>query len=240
MPLKVCPFSIAVFIGTAAGIVYYKQQQQRVKQEQSNDATPDKLPLPKCHVVFVLGAPGVGKGTQCSLLTQRLTKDHWEHLSAGDLLRAERNKSNSQLGSEINACINAGKLVDSKITCKLLENAMKDSYAKNKTTHFLIDGFPRSVQNNNAWLATMSHHQIDCVLDFQCPKETLIGRLLERGKTSGRSDDTLETIQKRFDTFVQETAPILEHYRNETNVPVHTILSDQDVESVYKNTVQYF
>ena len=196
-----------------------------------------------CQVVFVLGAPGVGKGTQCQLLTERLTPTKWVHLSAGDLLRAERSKRNSRLADEINACIAAGNLVRSEVTCQLLEHAMREAYNQENgggATHFLVDGFPRSQANADAWEATMSHHRVQFVLDFECSEEILVGRLLERGKTTGRSDDNLETVRKRFRTFQNETAPILEYYRKGESIPVYTIATDKAVEDVYQETVKYF
>lgn len=163
------------------------------------------------------------------------------HLSAGDLLRAERQKVSSVLADEINACLAAGKLVASEVTCQLLANAMLESYRKDGCSHFLIDGFPRSKSNADAWEATMKQHShIVCVLDFECPEETLIGRLLERGKSSGRSDDNLATVKARFGTFQNETAPILNYYRHHSPIPVYTIATDKPVEAVYRDTVKYF
>ena len=239
--LKICPFSVVVFIGTAAAFVLHEQRKiQRSSTALKAIPTTDVVSFPSCNVVFVLVAPGVGKGTQCQLICERLTTPtRWVHLSAGDLLRAERNKAQSELGDEINACIAAGQLVRSEITCQLLENAMRSAYAKDKTTHFLIDGYPRSQSNMDVWVETMQQHTMTAVLDFVCPEETLIGRLLERGKSSGRVDDNLATVQKRFDTFRRETAPILEWFRTSSSIPVHTIPTDKPVEDVYKDTVTY-
>jgi len=93
----------------------------------------------KAVVIFVLGGPGAGKGTQCTLLAQ-----HYPglvHLSAGDLLRAERQRPGSQYGDLINTCIAEGRIVPMHITIGLLERAMAASGAG----RFLIDGFPRDV-----------------------------------------------------------------------------------------------
>ena len=187
----------------------------------------------------------LGKGTQCQLLCSRVQSPQWVHLSAGDLLRAERQKTNSALATEINACLATGKLVPSQITCQLLINAMKDHYLQSpNVTHFLIDGFPRSQSNADEWICATTtateHYSVQFILNFECPEETLIGRLLERGKSSGRTDDNLTTVKARFQTFQNETAPILEYYRHSTNIPVYTIAADQPVESVYQNTVRYF
>jgi UMP-CMP kinase len=140
-----CPFSYGMFLGTATVVVLLlKKQQRRQEQEQEQvqirqtqepplPLFPPSLSLPvSCEVVFVLGGPGAGKGTQCQLLQQRLKggigedgscHQRWVHLSAGDLLRAER-QAGGPLGDLINAKITAGELVPSHITCQCLEKAM--------------------------------------------------------------------------------------------------------------------
>jgi UMP-CMP kinase len=197
--------------------------------------------MPVCQVVFVLGGPGAGKGTQCQLLTERHA-GQWAHLSAGDLLRAERG-AGGPLGDLINAKIASGALVPSSITVRLLENAMaKAAFPQDGgggITKFLIDGFPRSFENMDAWTDTMRHHSILFVLHFECPEEVLVGRLLERGQTSGRNDDTIDVIRKRFQTFQQETMPIVEDLEKR-GTTVHKIASDQSVEQVYTRTVALF
>lgn len=99
--------------------------------------------------------------------------------SLGGMLRAERQKSGSALADEINACIADGKLVSSAVTCQLLENAMQAAHDAHGSLHFLIDGFPRSQSNADAWDATVAQRShsttnIVCVLAIECPEETLI------------------------------------------------------------------
>lgn len=94
---------------------------------------------PLMQVVFVLGGPGSGKGTNC----ERIVKDFgYVHLSAGDLLRAER-ASGSELAEMINTYIKEGKIVPAEVTVRLLKAAME----KCETKKFLIDGFPRGKLN---------------------------------------------------------------------------------------------
>jgi UMP-CMP kinase len=215
---------------------------------------------------------------------QKQQQPTWVHLSAGDLLRAERAKGSdhSTLAKEINQYIDAGQLVPSHITCQLLINAMIEAYCSSNhvhqqqqehtssaATHFLIDGFPRSQNNLDAWntmttmvdtnndtkpsQSTKFTYHVQFVLNYTCPEETLIGRILERGKTQARTDDNITTIQARFRTFDKETKPILDYYQQRytstdgdgvsdttTNVPVYTIPTDQSVEAVYQQTIQYF
>lgn len=125
---------------------------------------------------------------------------------AGDLLRAERNRPGSQVGELINSYIKEGKIVPMEITISLLEQAMKESGA----SRFLIDGFPRKMDQAEKFEETVVLSKM--VLFFDCPEEVMEKRLLKRGETSGRVDDNLESIRKRFQTFVEQSFPVVEHY----------------------------
>jgi len=164
--------------------------------------------MSKYNVVFVLGGPGAGKGTQCAKIVEEFK---YVHLSAGDLLREERSEASSQYGKLIDDHIKAGTIVPVEITCSLLERAMKNSGKQN----FLIDGFPRNENNLQGWENEMNDKvDVNFVLYFSCPLETCTERCLARGAGgSGRADDNLETLKKRFNTFLNETMPIVEHYK---------------------------
>ncbi|CAH8449976.1 unnamed protein product [Schistosoma curassoni] len=95
--------------------------------------------LAKAKVVFVLGGPGSGKGTQCEKLVQKF---HFNHLSSGDLLRAEV-QSGSPKGKELKAMMERGELVPLEVVLALLKEAMIKLVDKN--CHFLIDGYPREL-----------------------------------------------------------------------------------------------
>lgn len=130
----------------------------------------------------------------------------------------------------------AGKLVPSHVTCQLIELGMQRAYEERGTTKFLIDGFPRSLENLQAWndSATASQHNVVFCLNLECPQEVLVGRLLERGKQgSGRVDDTPQVITKRFESHVQETAPIIQAYQHLGKLK--TVASDRQVELVYQD-----
>lgn len=161
----------------------------------------------KPKVVFVLGGPGAGKGTQCQKIVQHFG---YVHLSAGDLLREERKRPGSQFGELIETYIREGKIVPVEITCSLLENAMETS-GKDK---FLIDGFPRNQNNLEGWNKALSDKiQLQFVLFFDCPLEICLERCLKRGESgSGRSDDNADSLKKRFNTYLNETKPIIDHY----------------------------
>ncbi|KAG2501792.1 hypothetical protein HYH03_000292 [Edaphochlamys debaryana] len=162
---------------------------------------PGSLPA-DAQIVFVLGGPGSGKGTQCDKI-----KADFEcvHLSAGDLLRAEVS-SGSEIGQKCEALMKEGKLVPVAVTLNLLKRDMIQSGGK----FFLIDGFPRAMDQADAFEKAIK--PCEAVLFFDCPEEEMEKRLLKRGETSGRSDDNAETIRKRFKTFVEQSLPVKEHY----------------------------
>lgn len=162
-------------------------------------------------VVFVLGGPGSGKGTNCTKIVENFG---YVHLSAGDLLRAER-ESGSPLAEMINTYIKEGKIVPAEVTVRLLRNAMESS----GNSKFLIDGFPRDMQNLECWRENMSAiTDVQFLLFLDCPHEVMTARLLERGKTSGRSDDNEESVRKRLITYEQSTRPIIDAFRAEGRV----------------------
>lgn len=180
-------------------------------------------------VVFVLGGPGAGKGTQCS----RLVKDyHFIHLSAGDLLRAEQNREGSQFGSLINHYITEGLIVPQEITITLLKNSIEENYKKGNTK-FLVDGFPRKMDQAITFEEIIVPSKF--VLFFDCPEDVMLKRLMERGKTSGRVDDNVESIKKRFKTFEETSMPVINMFASKNKVI--KINCDQSVDEVY-NDVQ--
>ncbi|OTA64648.1 UMP-CMP kinase [Hypoxylon sp. EC38] len=166
-------------------------------------------------VIFVLGGPGAGKGTQCERLVSRYG---FAHLSAGDLLRAEQNRPNSEFGELIRTHIRNGTIVPMEVTIALLENAMREilSSSSSKRGKFLIDGFPRKLDQAIKFEEAVVPARF--VLFFDCPEEEMERRLLERGKTSGREDDNAESIRKRFRTFVETSMPVVEYFEKQDRV----------------------
>ncbi|CDK28992.1 unnamed protein product [Kuraishia capsulata CBS 1993] len=176
-------------------------------------------------VLFVLGGPGSGKGTQCAKLVAGYG---FVHLSAGDLLRAEQQRPGSKYGELIAQYIKDGQIVPQEITIALLEQAMKEEFGKGKTK-FLIDGFPRKMDQAITFEEQVA--QSSFTLFFDCPEAVMLKRLLERGKTSGRTDDNAETISKRFKTFVETSYPVVEYFDKQGKVI--RLSCDQPVETVY-------
>lgn len=160
-------------------------------------------------VVFVLGGPGAGKGTQCENIVKHC--EGWGHISAGDCLREEKANPDSPDGKLINERIKEGKIVPAEITVRLMLKKMKSSEGKTK---FLIDGFPRNQDNVDTWEKEVGKSaRVKGVFFFDTTEQVMEERLLERGKTSGRSDDNIEAIRKRFKTYVEESYPIIEQYK---------------------------
>lgn len=180
-------------------------------EEQKPTFSPDDV-----TVVFVLGGPGAGKGTQCARLVETYG---FSHLSAGDLLRAEQNRPGSEFGQLIKDYIRDGLIVPMEVTVKLLENAMKEVIAKNPNKtgqRFLIDGFPRKMDQAVAFEQAICVAKL--VLFYDCPEAEMERRLMERGKTSGRADDNAESIRKRFRTFIETSMPVVDVYSKDGKV----------------------
>jgi UMP-CMP kinase len=152
---------------------------------------------------FILGGPGAGKGTLCSLLSSKVSGV--QHFSAGDLLRAERDKGteNAQL---INDYIREGLIVPREITIALLKDAMDASPA----TIYLIDGFPRAVDQAEAFEQIVTPGRA-CIY-LVCTEEVMEQRILGRGRESGRIDDNPESLRKRFHVFEEATMPVIKSF----------------------------
>ncbi|XP_012255808.3 UMP-CMP kinase [Athalia rosae] len=188
--------------------------------------TMSSVTIPK--VIFVLGGPGAGKGTQCA---KAVEKFGYVHLSAGELLREEQHKTGSKLGEMIEKHMVDGTIVPVEVTCSLLAQAM-DKFAGST---FLIDGFPRNTDNLEGWNRIMSDKvNLVAVLFFDCSKETCIERCLRRGETgSGRSDDNEATLMKRYQTYLNATLPIIQHYEKEGLV--HKIDASKPSDEVFED-----
>ncbi|GJN29906.1 hypothetical protein PR202_gb18169 [Eleusine coracana subsp. coracana] len=158
-------------------------------------------PGKKITIVFVLGGPGSGKGTQCSKIASQFG---FTHLSAGELLREEA-KSDTEQGIMIKNLMHQGKLVPSEIIVTLLLKAMLQS----GSDRFLVDGFPRNEENRQAY-EKIINIEPEFILFIDCPKEELERRILSRNQ--GRDDDNIDTIRRRFEVFQEATLPVVQYY----------------------------
>ena len=156
--------------------------------------------------IVLLGAPGAGKGTQAADLAKKFGIPH---ISTGDLFR-HNISTGTELGLEAKKYLDAGDLVPATLTNKLVDARLDDA---DVSDGFILDGFPRSVEQADALKQMLGRRdlKLDAVLEFRVPEDELVARLLGRG----RPDDTEEIIRNRFKVYRDETAPLLDYYRDE-------------------------
>ena len=160
--------------------------------------------------LVLFGPPGSGKGTQSENI---IKKYGYAHISTGDVLRAET-ANQTALGVEAKKYMDAGQLVPDSLIIDMLAKTM-DSYTDAKG--IIFDGFPRTVAQAQALKEMLAKRGADVtvMINLQVDNDELTKRLLERGKTSGRSDDHLETIKKRLDSYNNQTAPVIDFYKED-------------------------
>ncbi|MGQ4597236.1 adenylate kinase [Nocardia sp. R6R-6] len=153
--------------------------------------------------VVLLGPPGAGKGTQAVLLSEKLGVPH---ISTGDLFRANIDQQ-TPLGREAQKYMNAGDLVPSDVTNRMVEARVNEPDA---ATGFVLDGYPRTVDQADALEKILKDMDttLDAVLCFVVPEDTVVDRMLARG----RNDDNEDVIRNRLRVYREETEPLLEHY----------------------------
>ena len=162
--------------------------------------------------IILFGPPGAGKGTQSKYLVNKLNAFQ---ISTGDLLREEI-KKNSDIGKEITNDMKNGKFISDDIVNKLIENLISDPQKKNK---LIFDGYPRSLDQakNLDSLLNDSEQKIGFVFYLNVNKETIVKRLEKRKFIEKRTDDDLDTILKRYDTYMETTKPVLDFYSKKNN-----------------------
>ena len=159
--------------------------------------------------LILFGPPGSGKGTQSDKLVEKYSLIH---LSTGNLLRGEI-ACKTPLGIEAQNFMDKGQLVPDEVVIGIIGNCLDDH---KDARGFLFDGFPRTVAQAEALdkLLELKKTSINLVLALEVSDKELARRLINRGKTSGRSDDVDESvIKKRFAVYNNETAPVAEYYK---------------------------
>ena len=162
--------------------------------------------------LILFGPPGAGKGTQAKYLVNKLNAFQ---ISTGDMLRDEIQKD-SEIGKKIINDMNDGKFVNDDIVNKLIKNVIFDPQKKNK---LIFDGYPRSLSQakNLNLLLKDSGQKIDFIFFLNVDKDTIIKRIEKRKILENRLDDELNTILKRYDTYMETTKPILNFYSKNSN-----------------------
>ena len=163
----------------------------------------------KPRIVFVIGGPGCGKGTQCKRIVQNFG---YQSFSTGDLLR-QYVKDKKDGYEDIDNQMKEGKLISSATLMKVLKEYVMTS--KNKK--ILVDGYPRNQENIDEWEKQMKDLvEVKGALYIEVSNEEMTKRLL--GRNEGRADDNEETIKKRLTTFEQETKPIVGYFEKKGNL----------------------
>lgn len=159
--------------------------------------------------MIFMGPPGAGKGTQASVVAGRFGVPA---ISTGDIFRANVSEG-TPLGLEAKRYMDAGEYVPDSVTNEMVRNRIAEPDAE---PGFLLDGYPRTlaqVEELDGMLAG-SDRSLDAVVVLTVDAEELVQRLLKRAETSGRSDDTEDVIRHRQDVYTEQTAPLIDVYRD--------------------------
>lgn len=158
--------------------------------------------------IALFGPPGAGKGTQSELLVQ---KYNLYYISTGDLLRKEM-AGKTRLGQEAESIIASGGLVPDEIIVQIIEKTITENTG---SSGFLFDGFPRTYIQAYILEGLMIklNTSLNCLISLHVPEEESVKRLLNRGLSSGRSDDTEQVIRNRLKEYNEKTLPVLQFYR---------------------------
>ncbi len=168
--------------------------------------------------IALFGPPGAGKGTQSALLIE---KYKLTYISTGDLLRQEIAEG-TEIGKQAGDIINRGQLVSDEMIVELIEKRIMTT----ANNGILFDGFPRTLVQAYILegLLLKLNTSLACMLSLVVPREELIERLLERGKSSGRSDDTADVIEYRLEEYENKTKPVIEFYQlREKYIPINGV-----------------
>ena len=161
------------------------------------------------YLIFI-GPPGVGKGTQAKRIC-----DHFSivHLSTGVILRDEIS-NNSPVGKSAKTFIDVGQLVPDDVLLKMMSGRLAQNDCNNG---YCLDGFPRTITQAEGLerILTNLNQSLDAVVSIVADEEELINRLVLRGSTSGRTDDTPEIIRQRLQVYKRQTEPLIEFYEQQ-------------------------
>ena len=162
--------------------------------------------------IILFGPPGAGKGTQAKHLEKKLNNFQ---VSTGDMLRDEIKKE-SEIGKKIISFMNDGRFVNDEIVNSLMKKVIFDPQKKGK---LIFDGYPRTLdqaKNLDLWI-NASNQKIDFIFFLNVSKDIIIQRIEKRKIIEKRSDDDLDTILRRYETYMETTRPVLDYYSSKTN-----------------------
>lgn len=190
--------------------------------------------------LIILGRQGAGKGTQCVRLSRHFVVPH---ISTGDMLRTAV-REGTELGLMAKQVMDASGLVGDEIMIGLVRDRLRDPDAE--TRGYILDGFPRTIEQANALDDIATEKPVDVVLDLNVPREIVLERLSSRrvcrdcgtnytssgndpspwicdvcgGDVMQRDDDTPESVNRRLDLYEEQTAPLIEHFADQKRLVV--------------------
>lgn len=179
--------------------------------------------------IVVFGAPGSGKGTQSEKLIE---KYGLHHISTGDVLRGHIRRE-TELGKIANEYISKGQLIPDELMIDILEHELDNNPASEKGVIF--DGFPRTIPQAKALdeLLTKRGAKVNAVVGLEVDDDELVGRMLNRGKLTGRADDNIETITNRLKVYHSQTQPLKEFYHSGNRY--HSVKGHGEIENIFRS-----
>jgi adenylate kinase len=184
--------------------------------------------------VLLLGPQGSGKGTQANRISAEYAIPH---IASGEILRAEM-AAGTELGHRVQDVVDRGDLVSDDLMIELIRTRLGQA---DTDAGFVLDGFPRTTVQAEALDEMFGDigRSFSVVFALQIPDDVAVERLLKRAEIEGRTDDTLEAIQRRLQTYHRETSPLVEYYRVRGNlVPVHGERSENEVFAEIQSALQ--
>ncbi len=152
--------------------------------------------------LLIIGPPGAGKGTQAARIAERYDVPA---ISTGDIFRANI-QGGTELGQQVQAIIKAGELVPDSLTNEIVRDRLHQDDA---SRGFLLDGYPRNVEQVHALDGMLEGDALDAVVLLVADTDEVVARLLKRAEIEGREDDTEEVIRHRQDIYAEQTAPLI-------------------------------
>ena len=187
--------------------------------------------------IVLFGPPGAGKGTQAEVLVEKFKL---KHLSTGDILR-DRIAKKTELGILAKSYIDQGNLVPDEVVVGMIKNVVKENQ---DAKGFIFDGFPRTTEQAVALDEMLKELEIPLtgMLALEVEKEELIKRLLERGKTSGRSDDAdVSVIENRINVYNEKTFPLVSYYSKQDKYhPIEGIGTIEEITTRLEKVINSF
>jgi adenylate kinase len=159
--------------------------------------------------IILMGPPGAGKGTQAQVVAERYSIPA---ISTGDIFRKNVSEG-TELGVQAQRFMDAGEYVPDELTNLMVRNRIDEPDADRG---FLLDGYPRTLAQVEELDGMIKHtgHVLDAVVVLTVDKEELVQRLLQRAATEGRADDTEDVVRRRYEVYDDQTAPLIDVYRD--------------------------